>query len=89
MVNFGTIHNLNYNYIEELKVAIPQTDIREEIERYFEEIKDVTAEENINKGKLTSIFKKISRKLAEKGLDKSIDKVLEIVSMYVMTQIMQ
>ncbi len=89
MVNFGIIHNLNYNYIDELKIAIPQSDIREEIERYFEEIKAVTDEENINKGKIITIFKKISSKLVEKGLDKSIDKVLEIGWMYIMAQMMK
>jgi len=89
VVNFGTIQNLNFNYAEELKVLIPVSDVREEMEKYFEEIRVVASQENINKGKLGSIFKKIREKAAEKGLDKVTDKLLDVGWLYAMTQIMQ
>jgi hypothetical protein len=87
IVNFGSIQNINY--VEELKAIIPQDTVREEIEKYFEEIKAVTDEENISKSKLTSTFKKIGEKAVEKGLGKVVDKILEIGWAYAMTQIMQ
>lgn len=89
VVNFGTIHNLNINYTEELKSIITEPTVREEIEKYFEEIKAVTAVENINKGKLNSIFKKIGEKAVEKGLDTVTDKLLDVGWVYAMSQIMQ
>ncbi len=87
IVNFGTIQNLNY--IEELKEIIPEPDVREEIEKYFEEIKMITAEENVSKSKLATAFKKIGEKLAEKGLDRITGELMNFAWAYVMAQIMQ
>lgn len=89
VVNFGTIHNLSIDYVEELKAIIPEHAIREEIEKYFEEIKLIVAEKNINKGKLVSVFEKIREKAFEKGLGILTDKVIDIGWVYAMSQILQ
>ncbi|MDD3200209.1 MAG: hypothetical protein PHE94_00700 [Eubacteriales bacterium] len=82
VVNFGTIHNLNINYIEELKVLIPEEDKRRDIEEYFNEIHEVAKNENIEKRRLKEIFNKLSSKIAEKGLDKIGDKLIDLLWLY-------
>lgn len=88
VVNFGVIHSLTINYPEELKTLIPESSIREEIEKYFEEIKEITSEKNIDKGKLTKVIKNMADKAVEKGLDKVLDKLLDVGWLYALNHIM-